>query len=219
MLAALPQAPLGCRRFHAGAAAARRGAPQPARAAGAADEAADASDDADGFRAAYRRSRLAALRRGAEQPTYGEVVEVDCGDGGGEGPASTGGGGGGGGGEAGPARDLVSLVDGCHPDAACLLLIWDGFALPECAPWLAAWRALARARPRALFLTLRSGAASAHWEPLSLPALAVYRAGRTVAARVRLQARAGGEGGGGAGLGARPSAAEVGDWLEAEGYL
>jgi hypothetical protein len=36
---------------------------------------------------------------------------------------------------------------------------------------------------------------------------------------VRLQARAGGEGGGGAGLGARPSAAEVGDWLEAEGYL
>ncbi len=196
------------------------------------DAGADADEDADkdgvGFREAYRRARLAAMRRSAALPTYGAVVEVgtgaatdadafdDAGGGGGGGGGS--GGGGGAGSRARGSADLASLVDGCHPDAPCLLLIWDRFALPECAPWLRAWAALAAARPRALFLTLRAGAVSAHWEPLSLPALAVYRGGATVAARVRLHARAA-EGGVGAGLGARPSPAEVEAWLEGEGFL
>lgn len=153
----------------------------------------DADDDADDAAlAAYRASRLAQLRLLAALPRYGTVYEVKT------------------------AGDLPTIVDGTHKDTFALCLIWDDYCLTACRPWIDAWTSLAASHPHTRFITLQASVASQHWDPISLPALCVYRAGEVAAVHVRLQG-SGDEGG--SGLGGKPTSTDVDGWLAGNGWL
>jgi hypothetical protein len=97
-----------------------------------------------------------------------------------------------------------------------LCLIWSERACGESAAWRAAWDAIAPAHPRALFLALEESVASDGWDPIALPALAVYRGGETVSAHVRLHGPAAE---GGSGLGCNAAQGKIERWLVHMGWL
>jgi len=111
---------------------------------------------------------------------------------------------------------LPLYVDACKTPAFCLCLIWDDYAKMECRPWVSAWHFLSNSFPYTSFLMLKASDASEHWDPISIPALAVYYGGDTVAAHVRLH---GAEDEGGTGLGRHPTTRDIQSWLSKHTWL
>jgi hypothetical protein len=110
--------------------------------------------------------------------------------------------------------DLPSLVDDTPRATVVLCLLWEDY-VPASDPWRRAWPLLAARFPHTRFLAMQARVASTHWDPIALPALAVYRGGQTVDTAVRLQ---GPEGEGGAGLGSAPTAEAIAQWLVRRGW-
>jgi hypothetical protein len=110
--------------------------------------------------------------------------------------------------------DLPSLVDDTPRTTVVLCLLWEDY-VPASDPWRRAWPLLAARFPHTRFLAMQARVASTHWDPIALPALAVYRGGQTVDTVVRLQ---GPEGEGGAGLGSAPTAEAIAQWLVRRGW-
>ena len=111
---------------------------------------------------------------------------------------------------------LPLYVDACKTPAYCLCLIWDDYAKMECRPWVSAWHFLSNSFPHTSFLMLKASDASDHWDPISIPALAVYYGGDTIAAHVRLH---GAEDEGGTGLGRHPTTRDIQSWLSKHAWL
>jgi hypothetical protein len=152
---------------------------------------ADEDEEDDEFTAAYRKARLAQLRALAAAPRFGGVTEITDRD------------------------KLPATVDSTPADVVVLCLIWEDFA-PGCAAWRRAWTSLSSSHPTTRFLSMQAGVASDHWDPVALPAIAVYKAGQTIGSAVRLH---GSEEEGGSGLGRSPSVGDVEGWLVAQGWL
>jgi len=153
------------------------------------------TSDSDAFLLRDRAARRAALRARCREtlpPHFGHCFDITVADG------------------------LPRSVDDSSPRSFVLCLIWNERACSESAAWRAAWGALAPAHPRALFLALESSVASDGWDPIALPALAVYRGGETVAAHVRLHGPAAE---GGSGLGRSASREKIERWLLQMGWL
>jgi hypothetical protein len=114
------------------------------------------------------------------------------------------------------SSSLPLFVDECKKPSYCLCLIWDDYAKVECVPWIRAWKKLSDDFPCTSFLMLKASDASNHWDPISIPALAVYYGGETVSAFVRLH---GPEDEGGSGLGKQPTTAHIHAWLSKYKWL
>ena len=153
------------------------------------------TSDSDAFLLRDRAARRAALRARCREtlpPHVGHCLDIAVAD------------------------DLPRSVDASSPRSFVLCLIWNERACSESAAWRAAWGALASAHPRALFLALKASVASDGWDPIALPALAVYRGGETEAAHVRLH---GPTAEGGSGLGRSASREKIELWLIQMGWL
>lgn len=150
----------------------------------------------DAFLANYRNQRIAQLREQSfmYHTHYGSVTEINDKD------------------------DLPTIIDTTNPYIYVLCLLYETY-ITSCIPWRKAWKELAINYPTQVrFICMRTSVASTAWDPISLPALAVYKNKITVKSIVRLQNNEEADGIG-SGLGINPDTFDIEQWLIKKGWL
>jgi len=149
----------------------------------------------DQFFAAYRKQRMEQLQLLTKSITYGTVTEIKN------------------------IEDLPTIIDTTNPNIYVLCLLYETY-IPACTPWRIAWKELAIRYPTQIrFICMQTSIASTAWDPISLPALGIYKNKLTIGSIVRLQEKENIEESIGSGLGNHPDTESIELWLMNKGWL